>query len=91
MITRTGICLKQVCEFCSFNLGDCDGREELQEQDEKGEEYEEEFDGLLARAIQHEVDHLKGILFVDRVSSTEDLKKELSKEGYNMKDVQLIG
>ena len=48
-------------------------------------------DGLLARCIQHEVDHLKGILFVDRVSSTEDLKKELSKEGYNMKDVQLIG
>ncbi len=28
----------------------------------------EEFDGLLARAIQHEVDHLKGILIIDRVS-----------------------
>lgn len=27
-----------------------------------------ETDGLLARAIQHEVDHLNGILFVDRIS-----------------------
>ena len=44
-------------------------------------------DGLLARCIQHEVDHLKGVLFVDRVTSKEDLKKELMKEGYKMKDV----
>jgi len=29
-----------------------------------------EADGLLARAIQHEVDHLNGILFTDRVSTT---------------------
>ena len=28
-----------------------------------------ETDGLLARAIQHEVDHLDGVLFVDRLSS----------------------
>ncbi len=28
-----------------------------------------ESDGLLARAIQHEVDHLNGILFVDRLST----------------------
>ncbi len=27
-----------------------------------------ETDGLLSRAIQHEVDHLNGILFVDRIS-----------------------
>jgi peptide deformylase len=27
-----------------------------------------ETDGLLARAIQHETDHLNGVLFVDRVS-----------------------
>lgn len=27
-----------------------------------------ESDGLLARALQHEVDHLNGILFVDRIS-----------------------
>jgi len=33
-----------------------------------GSVLEIETDGLLARALQHEVDHLNGILFVDRVS-----------------------
>ena len=28
-----------------------------------------EASGLLARALQHEVDHLNGILFIDRMSS----------------------
>jgi len=28
-----------------------------------------ETDGLLARALQHEIDHLNGVLFVDRVSA----------------------
>jgi peptide deformylase len=37
--------------------------------------------GLLSRAIQHEVDHLNGILFIDRMSSTEKsaLKSELEE------------
>ena len=35
----------------------------------EGEEVEIEASGLLARALQHEVDHLNGILFVDRISS----------------------
>jgi peptide deformylase len=36
---------------------------------ERGEEYViENADGLLARALQHEIDHLDGILFVDRAS-----------------------
>ena len=35
--------------------------------------------GLLARAIQHEVDHLNGLLFIDRMAKAdkEDLKPEL--------------
>ena len=33
-----------------------------------GDECEEEFDGLWARVIQHENDHLDGKLFVDRLS-----------------------
>jgi peptide deformylase len=36
--------------------------------DERGEEREVEADGMLARCLQHEVDHLDGILFVDRLS-----------------------
>lgn len=34
-----------------------------------GSVVELEADGLLARALQHEIDHLNGILFVDRVSA----------------------
>ncbi|MGJ8656894.1 MAG: peptide deformylase [Akkermansiaceae bacterium] len=42
-----------------------------------------EADGLLARAIQHEVDHLNGILFTDRISSTTKsrLKRKLKELG----------
>jgi peptide deformylase len=41
--------------------------------------------GLLARCIQHEIDHLNGVLFVDKISNTDrtlnDSKlKKLSKE-----------
>jgi peptide deformylase len=36
----------------------------------KGEELTLELDGLFARAVQHEIDHLDGILFTDRLSPT---------------------
>ncbi|HMK07093.1 MAG TPA: peptide deformylase [Flavobacterium sp.] len=36
----------------------------------------ESFDGLIARVIQHEYDHIEGILFTDKISS---LKKRLIK------------
>ena len=35
-------------------------------------------DGLLARVIQHEYDHLQGILFTDLISS--DIKKKINKD-----------
>lgn len=47
-----------------------------------------ETDGLLARALQHEIDHLNGILFVDRlnaaskVSVKNRLKRLLAENGY---------
>jgi len=59
----------------------------LKFRDEMGRPRKMNADGLLARCIQHEVDHLRGVLFVDRVTSKEELKKELTKEGYEMKDV----
>ena len=59
----------------------------LKFRDEMGRPRKMNADGLLARCIQHEVDHLRGVLFVDRVSCKEDLQKELTKEGYKMKDV----
>lgn len=44
--------------------------------DENFESHTEEFSGLVARVIQHEYDHIEGILFTDKLSS---LKKRLIK------------
>ncbi|MEO7167192.1 MAG: peptide deformylase [Chthoniobacterales bacterium] len=41
----------------------------LRAQSLEGEPLEIEASGLLARALQHEVDHLNGILFIDRMSA----------------------
>lgn len=45
----------------------------------KGQPLQFKAGGLLARAIQHETDHLNGILFIDRMSSKakQSLKPEL--------------
>jgi len=45
--------------------------------DLNGKEIIREFDGFIARVIQHEVDHLHGKLFIDYLSE-EDLKKNKS-------------
>ncbi len=39
---------------------------------EKGEEFELEGEGLLARALCHEIDHLDGVLFVDKLVEGEE-------------------
>jgi peptide deformylase len=36
--------------------------------DEQGKEQEGEFDGLMSVCLQHEVDHLNGVLFIDHLS-----------------------
>jgi peptide deformylase len=36
--------------------------------DEHGETHEEEIEGLLAVCLQHEMDHLNGVLFIDHLS-----------------------
>jgi peptide deformylase len=41
--------------------------------DEDGNWREREFDGFDARAVQHEVDHLNGVLFTDRLNTLDDL------------------
>src|SRR5829696_2028645 len=42
--------------------------------DENGKSREEQLDGLLAVCLQHEMDHLEGILFIDHLSR---LKREM--------------
>ena len=43
-------------------------------QNEKGENITIEAEGLLATVIQHENDHLDGVLFIDRVKNPDDIK-----------------
>ena len=42
--------------------------------DLEGTAHEEELDGLLATCLQHEMDHLDGILFIDHLSK---LKRDM--------------
>lgn len=46
----------------------------LQYQKIDGSKHEQEFSGLYARAIQHEMDHLNGKLIIDRVTSIAKLR-----------------
>ena len=45
-------------------------------QDENFKEFEEKYDGVNARVIQHEYDHIEGILFIEKLSP---LKRKLIK------------
>jgi peptide deformylase len=54
-----------------------------------GDKKQDEFSGLLGRAIQHEIDHLNGVFIIDRVSPLVRMQvkkqlKEIEKES-NMK------
>lgn len=48
--------------------------------DENFEEHDEELEGWCARAVQHEFDHIEGILFTDRLSA---LRRQLMKGRLN--------
>ncbi|OED41431.1 peptide deformylase [Endozoicomonas sp. (ex Bugula neritina AB1)] len=49
--------------------------------DRNGDEYTHDYDGLAAVCVQHELDHLKGKLFVDALSRMKQdrIKKKLEK------------
>jgi peptide deformylase len=51
--------------------------------DKDGDPVDIEADGLLARCLQHEIDHLNGVLFIDHISS---LKRSL----YNKKMKKML-
>ena len=46
--------------------------------DEKGKPFERDAEGFIARVFQHEIDHLDGVLFVDRLD--EKLRKKAMRE-----------
>ncbi len=61
---------------------------ELKAKDLDGKEIRIVTDGLLAICIQHEMDHLKGTLFIDHISFTKSnkIKNQIKKKGYPTKE-----
>jgi peptide deformylase len=56
-------------------------------QDIDGNEHNLECDGLLGRCVQHEVDHLNGILFIDRME--KEAYSEIKKDIQTLKKLTL--
>lgn len=54
--------------------------------DRHGNAFERDFEGFEAVALQHEMDHLNGILFIDKLSllKRKKFEKELKKNGYKV-------
>ena len=52
-----------------------------------GKVREEEIDGLLATCLQHEMDHLNGVLFIDHLSrlKRDMIMKKLAKQRKELK------
>ncbi len=63
---------------------------EVSYKDESGRPRKLKADDLIARVIQHEMDHLNGVMFVDRVENALALTQELDKNGFKVKDVKRI-
>jgi peptide deformylase len=63
---------------------------EVTYRDELGRPQRIKADGLLSRCIQHEMDHLNGVLFVDRVTDELSLNAGLQDKGFNRSDVHAI-
>jgi peptide deformylase len=63
---------------------------EVSYKDEHGRPKKLKADGLLARAIQHEMDHLNGVLFVDHITDSLTLTEELKKKGFSIQAVKQI-
>lgn len=51
----------------------------VQAYSEKGESFTRGASGILAQIFQHEIDHLDGILFIDKAESLEEVLPERSK------------
>ena len=63
---------------------------EVSFKDENGRPRKLKANGLLSRAIQHEMDHLSGVMFVDRVENDIALTEELNKKGFAVNAVRPV-
>ena len=48
------------------------------------EEISAQFNGMMARVVQHETDHLDGVLFIDRLSETGSMAAKESLEEFEI-------
>ncbi|MFN8945724.1 MAG: peptide deformylase [Pseudobdellovibrionaceae bacterium] len=60
---------------------------EVSAENVKGKTFTFVTDGLLAVCVQHEMDHLEGKLFIDRISflKSQKIKNQITKQGYPKK------
>ncbi|MBD2072191.1 peptide deformylase [Leptolyngbya sp. FACHB-671] len=63
---------------------------EVSYKDENGRPQKLTAKGLLSRVIQHEMDHLNGVMFVDRVDNALLLNQELAKHGFSTQAVKSV-
>ncbi len=65
-------------------------RIKIRYQDETGENREIEADGLLATCLQHEIDHLNGVMFIDHISKLKRTRviTKFTKAAKSLKDVK---
>jgi peptide deformylase len=63
---------------------------EVSFKDEHGKAKTIKASGLLSRVIQHEMDHLNGVMFVDRVENGLALTSELTKHGFSFSHVKSV-
>ncbi|MDJ0625038.1 MAG: peptide deformylase [Candidatus Caenarcaniphilales bacterium] len=73
-IKKEGVLLKKVKRYkkIKVNYKDLENRKQSIEAD----------GDLLSRCLQHEIDHLDGILFIDRDEDSAEVQEELTKNGF---------
>ncbi len=75
--SRETIELEEGCLSCPYLYGPVirPKKVRLEALDKKGKKIKANASGLLARIFQHEIDHLNGILFIDKISDRKKLRK----------------
>ncbi len=59
--------------------------------DEEGQPFDRVFEGFNAVLVHHEIDHLDGVLFIDRIEKLEDLYRLSVKENGELVRLQVSG
>ena len=70
------------CLSCRWKVGEVKRHEEVEIEayDEHGKKFRVRADGLLAHIFQHETDHFKGVLFLDKARNLRDMTEEEVQE-----------